>query len=104
MWDSGWGVCFEMVVPVSSSKYVAGVRIRLPRRSLDDAVRGYEIKDGNVNCFYADDLERLAVNQFEVPYDAREMKFAKMIVDEEERVGWPVYYGDKGNLLKIGNH
>ena len=66
---------------------------------------GYEI-DGEFVRFFScgeEDTRDVVLNRWIVPSGARSMEFLKMDFRWEYYAGAPMFYDNKGNLLKIGN-
>ena len=84
--------------------YVYERRFGLPWR-VNDKFVGYETNSDVIRFFSCDkeDVRKVVLNRWVIPENARSMKFLKMDFHGEYYVGAPVYYDNKGNLLKIGN-
>ena len=97
-----------MALEFICSKRIFGRRkIALPRESSNGKMLKYEIdrEKREIAFFYADNNgeDVFALNTWNAPKEARKMKFSIYKEYGQNILNVPVFYDDKGEILKIGN-
>jgi hypothetical protein len=95
---------------ICSNRIVEGKRIALPREPFNGKILKYKIhreidsEKREIAFFYANNRENdFALNTWIAPKGANEMKFTLYKEHEQNILNAPVFYDDKGEILKIGN-
>ena len=90
---------------ICSIEIESGKKIILPNHTLNGEIIKYEldINKREIRFFYASKEEEIfALNTWSVPREAREMRF-DIFNKNGCYIPIPIFYNQKGNVLKTGN-